>query len=176
MIFDFLTSPRKLCCHRPLPQGAWGLNLLTDAGFSQSGRSGLAGSQGGRWPLAITPDPTQTRTGNRLRRGWSLLRRGLLSPRYQPALVAMIKQAKNKNVSWVSEVCWRSFPLMLCSSYYLWCALSLCRTTGSHVTISASLLIRWTGLTDYEETIIVYSHRFLMLLWPVAIPKRGLEI
>lgn len=42
--------------------------------------------------------------------------------------------------------------------------------------IFTSLLIRFSGLTDYVETIIVYSHWVLMLLCPVATPKRGLEI
>lgn len=53
---------------------------------------------------AITADPIQSCPWNRLR-GWILLRRGLLSLRYWPALAAMSKQNKNKNVSWVSEVC-----------------------------------------------------------------------
>lgn len=68
------------------------------------------------WLTATCPQstavPTQSCTLNRPR-GWILPRRGLLSPRCQPPLIAMIKQTKNKNVSWVSEVCWWSESFLL---------------------------------------------------------------
>lgn len=144
--------------------GECDLILLSDAGHSQTIQSGLAGLQGRWWPQAITPDPAQTCSHNRLW-GWNLLRRGLLSPRYLPALVAMIKQTKNKNVSWVSEACWWSFLLLFLNTCsfkwgfcYLYCVFF--KPTESHVNIFASLLIRFSGLTDYAGLLQYIPHGF----------------
>lgn len=122
--FCFVVEPEKLSS-RPSLRGvvvwySWQMLDLV--------RAGNLGSQVFRadddlWLTATCPQsspvPTQSCTLNKLW-GWNLLRRGLLSPRYQPALIAMIKQTKNKNVSWVSEVCWWNESFLL----YSWASCS----------------------------------------------------
>ena len=146
-----------------------GLILLTDAGFSQRRRFGLAGSEG-RWPTAECDVPSG-------RHPWSqsalpaqqavglknLLRRGLLSAYYRPVLVAMIKQTKNKNVSWVSVGCvlrgsysWTTYSCIFWF-FTIHSVLSL-QNNWKSCSIFASLLIRSSGLTDYRR-----------LLWYISI-------
>lgn len=108
-------------------------------------------------PSAITTDPIQTCTWNGLW-GWILLRRGFLSPRYWPAIAAMIKQNKNKNVSWVSEVCGEE-TVCVCSEH-----LNLCGILYYKIFWFSQIMLRQCIIIDF------------IFLNPLTIPKSGLEI
>lgn len=125
----FVAEPDKLCS-RPSLRGVvvWYSWQMLD--LVRAGNLGLQvfRADDDLWLTATclqsSPVPTKSCTLNRLW-GWNLLRRRLLSLRYQHPLIAMIKQTKNKNVSWVSEVCWwnESFLLYSWTSCFCLCDL-----------------------------------------------------
>lgn len=141
----------KLC---PLLRGAWsGLAdrcwIQSEMPFSARRFAGQMMTHGWAWhalrPSPLIPlRPAHSTTGCRSEISWGGGARLVHLYVIGLALVAMIKQTKNKNVSWVSEACWWSFLVYSWTTYssmrgfyYLCCALF--KTSGTHAHFCMSI-------------------------------------